>query len=55
MGIRQTQASATAAQLDLAVVHNVAGRSLVARLVGVTRAELPPPRDWLREAQRALG
>jgi hypothetical protein len=36
-------------------VHNVAGRSLVARLVGVARAELPPPRDWLREAQRALG
>jgi hypothetical protein len=24
-------------------------------LVSVTRAELPPPRDLLREAQRALG
>jgi hypothetical protein len=55
MGIKQTQASATATPLDLAVVHNVAGRSLVARLVGVARAELPPPRDWLREAQRVLG
>jgi hypothetical protein len=55
MGIKQTQASATAAQLDLAVVHNVAGRQLVARLVGVARAELPPPRDWLREAQQFLG
>jgi hypothetical protein len=55
MGIKQSQASALAPQITLTVLQNAAGRRLVARLVSVTRAELPPPRDLLREAQRALG
>jgi hypothetical protein len=55
MGVKQSQASALAPRINLAVLHNAAGRRLVVRLVSITRAELPPPRDWLREAQRALG
>lgn len=55
MGIQQTQASALAPQIELTVLCNAAGRSLVARLVGIARADLPPRRDLLREAQRSLG
>jgi hypothetical protein len=55
MGIQQTQASALAPQIELTLLRNAAGRSLVARLVGIARADLPPRRDLLREAQRSLG
>jgi hypothetical protein len=55
MGIQQAQASALAPQIELTLLRNAAGRSLVARLVGIARADLPPPRDLLREAQRSLG
>jgi hypothetical protein len=55
MGIQQTQASALAPQIELTLLRNAAGHSLVARLVGIARADLPPRRDLLREAQRSLG
>ena len=54
LGIKQTQTSATAPPLELTVLHDAAGRSLVACLVGIARSELPPPRDLLREAERYL-
>src|SRR5512135_2755307 len=43
------QASAEAAQIPLATLHNSAGRSIVVRLVTVARGDLPPPPDFLRE------
>jgi hypothetical protein len=55
MGVQQAKASASAPQIELTVLHNAAGGRLVARLVGVARADLPPPRDLLKEAQRYLG
>ena len=55
MGIQQTQASTQAPQIELTLLRNVAGRRLVARLVGIARANLPPRRDLLHEAQRVLG
>ena len=55
LGVKQAQASELAPQIDLTVLHNAAGRKLVARLVGIARAELPPRRDLFREAQRYLG
>jgi hypothetical protein len=55
MGIQQAQASALAPQIELTLLRNAAGRSLVARLVGIARTDLPPRRDLLREAQRSLG
>lgn len=54
LGIKQTQASEMAPQIELAVLHNAAGRTLVARLVSVARSELPAQRDFLTEAQRYL-
>jgi hypothetical protein len=36
-------------------LHDAAGLRIVARPVSIERAALPPPRDWLREAQRYLG
>jgi hypothetical protein len=55
MGVKQVQASALAPELSLSVLHNAAGRSFVARLVGIERATLPPQTDLLREAERYLG
>jgi hypothetical protein len=55
MGVKQSKPGATAPALELTVLHNAAGRRLIARLVSISRAELPPARDLLREAQRALG
>lgn len=55
MGVKQAQASALAPEIGLAVLHNAAGRSLVARLVGIARSELPPARDRFRDAERYLG
>jgi hypothetical protein len=55
MGIKQKRASARAPEISLRVLHSAAGDPLVARLVGIARAELPPPRDLLSEAQRYLG
>jgi len=55
MGIKQAQASALAPQIELGVLRDAAGRTLVARLVTIARADLPPRRDLLREAQRYLG
>lgn len=54
MGVKQTQATALVPELTLTVLHNIAGPELVTRLVSVARAELPPPRDFLREARRYL-
>jgi hypothetical protein len=55
MGVKQTQASALAPEIGLTVLHNAAGRSLVARVVSIRREALPPERDLLREAERYLG
>jgi L-amino acid N-acyltransferase YncA len=55
MGVKQTQPSALAPEVGLTVLHNAAGQSLVARLVGIDREVLPARRDLLREAERYLG
>jgi hypothetical protein len=55
MGIKQTQASALAPRVELTVLQDATGRKLVARLVAIARADLPPRRDLLREAQSYLG
>jgi hypothetical protein len=55
MGIQQTQASALAPQIELTLLRNTDGRSLVARLVSIAHTDLPLRRDLLREAQRSLG
>jgi hypothetical protein len=55
MGVKQAQASALAPEIELRVLRNAAGRRLVARLVTITQAELPPLRNPLREAERLLG
>jgi len=54
-GVKQSQSNALAPELTLGVLHNAQGRSIVVRLVSIARAELPPPVDFLREAQRFLG
>lgn len=54
-GVKQAQANSLAPPITLTVLHNAAGRSLVVRTVGIARADLPPPPDFLREAQRYLG
>jgi len=54
MHVKQTQASAQAPEISLTVLHNAAGRSLVARLVAIAREELPAQRDFLRETERYL-
>ena len=53
--VKQAQPSPLAPPITLTVLHNAAGRSLVVRMVGIARADLPPPPDFLREAQRYLG
>ena len=55
MGVKQTQASELAPEIGLTVLHNAAGQTLVARVVGIRREALPPQRDLLREAERYLG
>ena len=55
MGVKQARASALAPEIGLTVLHNVAGQSLVARLVRMSREVLPAQRDLLREAERYLG
>jgi hypothetical protein len=55
MGVKQTEATALAPEIDLTVLHNAIGQSLVARVVRVAREALPEPRDLLREAERYLG
>lgn len=52
MHVKQEQTSDEAWELDLNVLHNSTGRSLVARLVSVDYEDLPPRRDFLHEAQR---
>jgi hypothetical protein len=54
MGISQTRASAQAPEVHLTLLHNAEGRSEVARLVGVARTEIPPPKDFFQEAARYL-
>src|SRR5512139_746677 len=54
-GVKQSQTSAAAPPITLATLHNAAGRSVVVRLTSLARADLPPPPDFLREAQRFLG
>jgi hypothetical protein len=54
MGVKQVQASELAPEVELTVLHNAAGQSLVARVVRVGRGALPPQRDLLREAERYL-
>lgn len=53
-GVKQAQPTATAPEVPIGVLHNAAGRSLAMRLVSVERGDLPPPPDFLREAQRYL-
>lgn len=54
-GVKQSQASSLATPITLNMLHNSAGRSIVMRLTSIARADLPPPPDFLREAQRFLG
>jgi hypothetical protein len=54
-GVKQSQASGLATPITLTTLHNSAGRSLVIRLTSIARTDLPPPPDFLREAQRFLG
>jgi hypothetical protein len=54
MGVKQVQASELAPEVELTVLHNAAGQSLVARVVRVGRGALPPQRDLMREAERYL-
>jgi len=54
-GVKQAQPTPLAPPITLTLLHNAAGRSLVVRMVGIARADLPPPPDFLREAQRYLG
>jgi hypothetical protein len=54
-GVKQSQSGAQSTPILLATLHNSAGRSLVMRLTRIARANLPPPPDFLREAQRYLG
>jgi len=54
-GVKQSQSSTAATPITLTTLRNSAGRSLVMRLTRVARADLPPPPDFLREAQRFLG
>jgi hypothetical protein len=55
MGVKHAEASELAPAVGLSVLHNVAGQSLVARVVRVSRETLPAQRDLLREAERYLG
>jgi hypothetical protein len=54
-GVKRSQPSALAPPIALAVLHNAAGQSVIMRLVSIARSDLPPPPDFLREAQRYLG
>jgi ABC-type transporter Mla MlaB component len=54
-GVKQAESSGLATPIPLTTLHNSAGRSLVMRLTRIARADLPPPPDFLREAQRYLG
>jgi len=54
-GVKQSQTSTLAPPITLTTLHNAAGRSMVVRLTSIARADLPPPPDFLREAQRFLG
>lgn len=54
-GVKQSPTSPLAKPITLTTLHNAAGRSLVVRLASIARADLPPPPDFLREAERFLG
>jgi hypothetical protein len=54
-GVKQSQPSAQATPITLTTLHNSAGRSVVMRLTSIAREDLPPPPDFLREAERLLG
>lgn len=54
-GVKQSQSGSQTTPITLTTLHNSAGRSLVVRLTSIARADLPPPPDFLREAQRYLG
>jgi hypothetical protein len=54
-GVKQSQTSALATPITLTTLHNAAGQSIVVRLASIARVDLPPPPDFLREAQRFLG
>jgi len=53
-GIQQSQPGPMAPEIDLTVLRNAVGQSLVVRLVSIERHDLPPPPDLLREGQRFL-
>lgn len=55
MHVKQSQVSAEAPEINLTVLHNINGRSLVARLVSIAYGDLPPRRDFFVEAKRYLG
>ena len=54
-GVKQAQPSVLAPEITLTTLHNSTGRSVVVRLASIARADIPPPPDFLREAQRYLG
>jgi hypothetical protein len=54
-GVKQAQPSMMAPETTLTALHNSAGQSVIVRLVSIGRADLPKPRDFLREAQGFLG
>jgi len=54
MGVKQTQATALAPEINVTTLQDSAGRSLIARLVRIDRNALPAERDLLREAERYL-
>jgi hypothetical protein len=54
-GVKQAQPSVLAPEISLTQLHNSTGRSVVVRVARIERADLPPPPDFLREAQRYLG
>lgn len=55
MGVKQAQVTPGSPEIGLTVLHNAAGQSRIARVVGVAREALPEQRDLLREAERYLG
>jgi hypothetical protein len=54
-GVKQSQPGSLAPPITISTLHNAAGRSNVVRLASIARADLPPPPDFVREAQRYLG
>ena len=54
-GIKQAHPGPMAPETPLTALHNSAGQSVIARLVSIERADLPPLRNFLSEARGFLG